>query len=67
MHGRSLVKRHVLKKIELRPLISGFDFAFVGGTESVRGFPTALRAFKPSSSECADRGRSIIQVSGSII
>ena len=30
------------KKIELRPLISGFDFAFVGGTESVRGFPTVI-------------------------
>ena len=28
------------KKIELRPLISGFDFCIVGGTESVRGFPT---------------------------
>jgi hypothetical protein len=34
-------KASCLKKIELRPLISGFDFAFVGGTESVRGFPTA--------------------------
>ena len=35
-------KASCLKKIELRPLISGFDFAFVGGTESVRGFPTDL-------------------------
>ena len=29
MHGHSLLKRHLLKKIELRPLISGFDFALL--------------------------------------
>ena len=34
-------KASSLKKIELRPLISGFD-CIVGGTESVRGFPTEL-------------------------
>ena len=38
---RLTCKASCLKKIELRSLISGFDFAFVGGTESVRGFPTA--------------------------
>jgi hypothetical protein len=41
MHGGSLVKRHVLKKIELRPLISGFDFALL----EVRNLYVASRLY----------------------
>jgi hypothetical protein len=44
MHGRSLVKRHVQKKIELRPLISGFDFALL----EVRNLCVASRLKKMS-------------------
>ena len=35
-------KASCLKKIELRPLISGF-YCIVGGTGSVRGFPTVCK------------------------
>jgi hypothetical protein len=39
-------KASCLKKIELRPLISGFDFALLEVQNlSVRGFPTGVEAF----------------------
>ena len=41
MHGRSLVKRHVYKEIELRPSISGFDFALL----EVRNLCVASRLY----------------------
>jgi hypothetical protein len=40
MHGRSLLKRHLSKKKELRHLISRIDVAFGGDTESMHGFAT---------------------------